>query len=106
MSTVDSRSSVDVSKPLPSGTVRWLIREILERHEEVAYSDHAYDRLDDHDMSTVDVTNVLRCCHRIDAGEPHIRTGKWTYRVHTEMFCVVVSFRSVAAVRIVTVWRK
>lgn len=56
-------------------------------------------------MSMVDVVNVLRCNRTVDPPEPHIVTGAWTYRVHTERMCVVVEFASPTRIRIVTGWR-
>jgi hypothetical protein len=106
MSFVDFRSSIDVSTALASGDVRLLIRTILERAEVVSFSSHALDELAKDDLSTVDAVNVLRCWRYMDVAEQDMRTGEWKYRIHTELMGVVVKFRSVAQIHVITVWRK
>jgi hypothetical protein len=106
MSRVDLRSTHDVSKPLSPAAARRLIQAILEEGHALSFTDHALGELEDDEMNMVDVTNVLRCCRVVDAAEPHVKTGAWTYRVHTERMCVVVEFPSATKIRIVTGWRE
>ena len=56
------------------------------------------------DIVETDVVNVLRNGTLTETGELVATT--WRYRLHTERFCVVVAFRSVTELVLVTAWRK
>ncbi len=105
MAKVDFRSSLDVSRPLAPNDARRLARVILQEGHSLSFSDHAVEELEADDMDMLDVTNVIRCAHRCDPAERHERTSTWTYRLHTQNMCVLVSFPSTSRVRIVTAWR-
>jgi hypothetical protein len=56
------------------------------------------------DLTEVDVVNVLRGGRILEPGEQE--AGTWRYRVHTNLLCVVVAFRSTSAAVVVTAFRK
>lgn len=106
MSDVDFRSSINVQEVLTASDVRLLIRAILERGEELSWSKHIHEELDNDELSTVDAVNVLRCWKYMDPAEQDVRTGDWKYRLHTDLMGVVITFRSVSQLRLITAWRK
>lgn len=106
MSSLDSKSCIDVSRPLSQADVRRLTREILELRGEVGWTSHVRKELANDDMTTVDATNVLRCWRYMDPAEQDLRTGEWKYRIHTDLMGVVVKFRSVTQLTVITAWRK
>ena len=69
----------------------------------VEFSAHGRKEMANDNMSERDVQNVLRGGYCDPAEEA---SGTWRYRVHTQMFCVVVAFRSEEQLVVVTAWRK
>jgi hypothetical protein len=88
-------------EPFSTRQAKQLIERIL-RAGEVRFSGHALAELAQDKLDTVDCTNVLR------GGvvePPEWENGSWRYRVRTARMCVVVAFRSTAALVVVTAWR-
>ena len=93
----------DTSKQLPQVQARKLLSYVLANGE-VAFSAHARREMAKDGMAEQDVINVLRAGQVHEPGE--LVHESWRYRCHTNLFCVVVAFDSVALVIIVTAWRK
>ena len=93
----------DVFRRLQPGHARRLVREALAKGS-VAFSRHALDEMRADDIIENDVVNVLRCGQIFDP--PDEINGTWRYRVEAENIPVVVAFRSVSEIRVVTAWRK
>ena len=91
-----------LDEPVKPDKARRLIREILEGGQ-VTFSGHALDALADDGLSTVDAVNVLRA-GTVDPAE--FEKGCWRYRVRTQRIVVVIAFRSVTEIRVVTAWRE
>lgn len=69
----------------------------------VEFSAHAREELKKDDLQTTDCQNLLR------GGvweAPELEKNELRYRVSTQKMCIVVVFRSVERLRIVTAWRK
>jgi hypothetical protein len=96
-------STVDSGKPLTTTAARKRISAIL-RGGRVGYSRHAREEMEKDDLTELDVTNVLRGGHLTEPAE--MGQVDWTYRVHTQLQCVVVAFRNDAELVVVTAWRK
>ena len=91
-----------MNEPLSPPEAKRLIREILTGGEVVS-SKHATEEMDEDDVTMVDCINILRG----GIVEPaEWENGTWRYRVHTQRFCVVVSFRSETTMVGVTTWKK
>ena len=89
------------SGPLKPQRAKRLILEILKSGVTTA-SPHALDEMAKDDLSMVDCVNVLR------AGVvevPELERSSWRYRVRTPQIFVVVAFRSMTEIVIVTAWR-
>ena len=91
-------------KRLGKNEANKLLKKILNTGGAVAYTRHALEEMAKDKMTTVDVENVLRG-GRIYEEPEFVREG-YRYRVHTEMFGVVVEFRSEKEALVVTAWRK
>ncbi len=87
--------------PLSPPDAKRLIRDILAGGEVVS-SKHASDEMMNDDLTIVDCVNVLRG-GVVERAE--LEKGTWRYRVHTQRIWVVVGFRSVRRLVIVTAWR-
>ena len=68
----------------------------------LGYSTPALAEMKDDCLDTVDVVSVLRGGW---VEEPELEKGTWRYRVKTNRLCVVVAFRSLTHVVVVTAWR-
>jgi hypothetical protein len=90
-----------MNEPLHPTEARKLIREILSDGS-VAFSRHALEEMANDDLTSVDVTNVLRG----GVVEPaEFENGSWRYRSRTARIAVVIAFRSDVELRVVTAWR-
>ncbi len=94
----------DVSTALPMGQAKKLIIRILNEGY-FAIGTHAEAELAADRMTTNDVYNVLRY-GVIDEPAEEGKHGDWCYRVHTKSMCVVVCFRSLTELAVVTAWRE
>jgi hypothetical protein len=90
-----------MDEPLATEAVKRLIRDILKGGRFI-YSKHAKDEMLADDLTTVDCENVLRG-GVVRPGE--YEHGTWRYRVETSKIAVVVAFRSVSELVVVTAWR-
>lgn len=71
----------------------------------VTFTTHAKKRMVDHDMTAVDVANVLRCGKILSEAE--CEGDEWRYRLETDRMVVVVAiYEERSEVRIITAWRK
>ena len=68
----------------------------------VVIGEHAEDELANDKMTALD-------CHAVLRGgwveEPELVRNEWRYRVNTNLFVVVVTFRGEKKLRVVTAWR-
>jgi hypothetical protein len=109
MSSDDRKSwadGLDISQPLSQAEVRRLTKWMLENQGEVSWTTHARRELAKDDMTIVDATNVIRCWLYMDPAEQDMTTGDWKYRIHTDFMGIVVKFRSVKQLVVITSWRK
>ena len=84
---------------------RDLARAILESGE-TRFSGHAYDRMEESELSEADVINTLRFGHvRNDGRSITFEKGSWRYTVQTGKMAAVVVFRSETVMVVVTCWR-
>jgi Domain of unknown function (DUF4258) len=100
---IDMASTIDEEKPLSANAARKRISAILKGGR-VGYSRHAREEMEKDDLTEVDVTNVLRGGRITEPAE--MGQVDWTYRVHTQLQCVVVAFRGDLELVVVTAWRK
>jgi hypothetical protein len=77
-------------------------RKILEKGS-VTYSSHARERLAKHNMTMLDVVNVLRGGA---TRPPEWENGSCRWRFWTPKMVVIVVFRSPEELRVVTAWRE
>lgn len=96
-------TSTDDSTALDPNAARKRISRLL-REGRITYSRHAREEMEKDNLTEVDVTNVLRGGHLTEPAENE--KGTWRYRVHTNIICVVVTFREEPELVIVTAWRK
>jgi hypothetical protein len=88
-------------EPLKPPDAKRLAREIVNAGT-VEFCSHALEEMAKDDLHTTDCLNVLR------GGSyqpPEYINGEWRYRVETPRICVVMTFRSVTRLRVVTAWR-
>lgn len=90
-----------MNEPLPSSEVKRFIIAILDGGI-LSFSDHAYDEMDNDNLTEVDVRNCLRG-GVARAGE--FEKGSWRYRVDTTRIAVVIAFRSEDRAVVITAWR-
>ena len=88
-------------EPYSPTRARTLIRLILSDGV-VSFSGHGLKEMAQDSMCTTDCTNVLRA-GVVEEGE-YINQS-WRYRVRTQLFYVVVAFRSTTELVVVTAWR-
>jgi len=93
-----------VDEPLSAVRARQLARKSLEEGS-TRFSRHARDRMDEHGMSELDVTNTIRGGHVREERGMTFENGSWRYTIETMRMAVVVAFASEKALVIVTVWR-
>lgn len=92
----------DPDVPLKPADARKLIAVVLTSGQ-LVFSRHARDEMAKDKMVEQDAINVLRA-GSVDPAE--MERGTWRYRVHTQRFCVVVTFDSATDAVVVTAWRK
>jgi hypothetical protein len=93
---------LDVTKRLGSVQALKLAQKVL-RAGNVAFSKHARQEMEHDDVSEPEVVNAIRLGQIYDPAD--FERGSWRYRVRAESLCVVIAFRTVDELRIVTVWR-
>lgn len=91
-----------LEEPLDQVAAKELIRRILSHGSLVPPRGHALREMEKDDLSTVDVTNVLRGGVVRPA---EFENGCWRYRVETQRIVVVVGFRSSTELYVATAWR-
>jgi hypothetical protein len=102
---LDDLKSVDLTSRLEKMQAQKLVKRILsESTGLVSFTKHARQEMSYDGMDTVDVLNVLRAGRIFEDGEYH--SCSWRYRIHTDLFCVVVAFRNPHQLVVVTAWRK
>lgn len=69
----------------------------------VSFSAHAFQEMKKDRIETTDIVNVLRGGW---VEEAEWENREWRHRVHTQKFCVVVSFPIENEVRVITAWRE
>ncbi|MFO0648529.1 MAG: hypothetical protein U0326_19975 [Polyangiales bacterium] len=96
----------DVDEPLDNARAVQLVRWIL-KNGETELGDHLLqDSLPKHNLTAVDVTNVLRCGVMNADQAAEYEKGHWRYRIHTPRMCVVIQFNKPNEMYVVTAWRK
>jgi hypothetical protein len=95
-------NDVDTSKALDWRQAQKLLRKLLGAGK-VGFSDHAYQAMEDDDLTELDVENVLRAGQVEDALLEH---GSWRYRVETNRIRAVLVFCGPDEAIVITVMRK
>lgn len=94
---------MDVGGPLTAKQARDLAGSIVRSESgEVRFSGHALKRMKERRVSEADIRNVLRFGTAFEDG---CENGTWRYRMETRKFRIVIAFRSVQSLVIVTVVR-
>jgi len=88
-------------EPLSPAVVRRLARHIF-RSGITRFSPHARKRMKDHDLRMHDCERVLLSGWALPGEWEH---GSWRYQLRTHDVTVVVAFRSVHELVVVTAWR-
>ncbi len=88
------------AEPLAPDVAQRVIRHILATGG-VVVSRHARERMTRHHLELKDCDHALRAGWVL-AGEWH--HGRWRYQVRTQRVTVVVTFRSLAELVVVTAW--
>ena len=89
------------NEPLTQAEARKLMREIVATGT-VSFSQHAIDELTKDKLTQADAVNAIKA----GAVEPaEFERGSWRYRVHTVRVWVVVVFRSLTQLVVVTAWK-
>lgn len=103
MSTIDYRT-----KRLDKAAARKLVAEIVTKYPaNVHFSKHALEEMDNDDLCTPDVWNVLKSSDSRIIDEGELEKGSYRYRLETGFIMVVVAFASDGnSLFIVTVWDK
>lgn len=102
-------SSIDYkTKRLDKVAARKLIAEIVTKHAaNVHFSRHALDEMDNDDLCTPDIWNVLKSSDSRIIDEGELEKGSYRYRLETAFIMVVIAFTSNGdGLFIVTVWDK
>ena len=88
------------NEPLGEQTAKQLIRECITRGH-VNWTNHALHRCSERGLTTVDCVNALRAGA---VGPAEWENGTWRYRVRAGKITVVIAFRDVRALTVITVW--
>lgn len=91
----------ELEEPLSEVVAKQFIRRILETGD-TRFASHAEQRMQERNLSSVDVVNVLRA--GVVAPAEH-ENGSWRYRVRTPRIEVVIAFRSSTSLVVVSAWR-
>ena len=89
------------TEPLAPDVAQRLVRHILATGA-VVLSSHARERMARHHIDVKDCEHALRAGWVLAAEWQH---GTWRYQVRTQRVTVVVTFRSLAELVVVTAWR-
>lgn len=90
-----------LTEPLDAPEAQKLMRQILKVGT-LSFSGHGLREMAKDSIQTTDAVNVIRAGFVEGCEE---RDGSWRYRVRTQLFYVVVAFRSETHLRVVTAWR-
>jgi hypothetical protein len=102
---VDVGSRVDVTSMLSSGQARKVLSEIFNQNPNlISFSKHALEEMENDNLRTGDILNVLKAGKIFDA--PEFENGSYRYRIQTQKITVVIAFRKPNHVVIVTAWRE
>ena len=102
---IDFRSNIDIMSILERGRAQSLLRGIVGRdRSSISFSRHARERMVERDLWVNDIVNVL-CAGNIREN-PEFKKGHWRYRVETKKIAVLIAFRSMSCVTVITAWRK
>ena len=105
MVMIDAKSNIDVTSLLERALAQKIVRRIAgEPQNETSFSRHVRERMTERDLGVNDIVNVL-CAGRIYQN-PEYKKGHWRYRVETNKIAVVIAFRSIDSIAVVTAWRK
>lgn len=88
-------------EPLDNQRARLLIRTIIQDGETI-FTRHAREEMDNDDIEDEDIYNVLRGGWVEFSEEIQ---GTWRYRVKTHRMCVVIAFRDLDRLVVITAWR-
>ena len=97
--------SEELPEPLSTQDAKALMRRILSEGE-VRFSVHALEQMAEDGfgpVSKIDAINVIRG-GVVDSVD--FEKNTWRYRVSTARISVVVAFRGMSTLAVVTVWRK
>ncbi len=82
---------------------RHLIKRIYAEGTVTYSKPHAEEKLIKHNLTKVDIGNVLRAGTISD--HPEFENGAWRYKIHSNKIVVVVEIWSEDRIFIVTAWR-
>ncbi|MCY4120592.1 MAG: DUF4258 domain-containing protein [Acidobacteria bacterium] len=88
------------NEPFGEQTAKRLIRQCITDGL-VIWTNHALQRCSERGLTTVDCVNALKA-GAVDPAE--WENGTWRYRVRAGRITVVVAFRNVRALTVITVW--
>ena len=89
------------NEPFGENTAKRLIRDCLARGH-VRWTNHATERLLERGLTTGDCVNALKS-GAVDPAE--WENGTWRYRVRAGEITVVIAFRDVRALTVITAWK-
>lgn len=94
----------DISEQLPGAQALRLAKMII-REGSVVFTRHAREEMEKDDLLETDAVNTISGGVINEPGELGHR-GDWCYRVRTSRATVVILFRSVEEMVVVTAWRE
>lgn len=92
-------------KHLNKNEARKLLIKMMANDCKILFTDHAIKELKNDDLDRVDAINILSSSASKIVDEPEQKNGNWRYRVITEKICVVIEFKSVNGILVITVFR-
>jgi hypothetical protein len=102
---IDVGSRIDVTSMLSPGQARKVLSEIFNQNPSlISFSKHALQEMENDNLKTGDILNVLKAGKIFDA--PEFENGSYRYRIQTQKITVVIAFRRPNHVVIVTAWRE
>ncbi len=91
-----------MDQPITAAEARKLAKEIIENGN-VMFVFHAEERMAEHNLSAVDVVNVLRGGAYTEA---EWENGAWRHHAFTQRIEVVIEFENESELTVITAWRK
>lgn len=94
------------TKRLSRTEARKKVTEVVNRYpSHIRYSKHALEELQNDNLTTSDVLNIIKSSDAKILKEPDFEKGSYRYRLETKRITVVVAFDSPTSFVVVTAWR-